>query len=467
MKILLILVLCLASLFYPIYGWGACSWNGNTGTVSSPYGASDVQACIADASSKTGQVIIQIPNSTVTWSSGITVNMSSGFSNVNRLTIKGQNDCFVDGNDIPTACGTNVAKFYLNYTGKEGKAFRLAHLRTAGTSGVRIDGDGKSWRIDHIFWDTVTGYTSARLIWIAKGNTGWLTEGLIDHNYVLNPVGGSFVHSQPAVDGGNLEWMTGVQLGTSHAVYLENNKIVQSAGGKYLTDNNGASRWVIRYNEINDTYVAGHDPSTGGFRGALKAEIYNNTFNLVKSGNCFVLYRGGAVGVFFNNTINDSFGGCPTIYIELTTYRNSSAQGWPAACSNTSGKMYLATSTTYPASCSSGAGCINTDGSASSPSGYPCRDQIGVSGNDQQVGGGQPFLFWNNTYNGSDITVSVGVDSSSYIVSGRDYCKHATTMPTTCNSIVQTYTPYTYPHPLIEFWDNPGPSPPANLRISN
>jgi hypothetical protein len=435
---------CALFLFMPQLALAACSWTGNTGTVASPYAATDVADCVTDASGKTGAVIIQIPDSTPTHSATITVNMSSGFTNVTGLTIRGQNDCTMDGNGIPTACGTVITTFKVSYTGLEGKAFRLAHLQVEGTSGVSIDGNGKSWRIDHIFWNHVTGMSSARIIWIGKGTAGWLTEGLLDHNYILHPVWGSFVHYQPTADGGNLEWMTGPELGTSHAVYLENNKVVSDLGGWYFTENNGASRYVVRYNEIHNATLAGHDYSTGGFRGSFKIEVYGNTLNYDITGNCYVINRAGANGVFFNNTITWSGAGelCSGSQ-DFNIFRRVSN----TECASTSGKATLATSATYVDTCESGDGCINVDGTGS-PDGYPCRDQVGVSGNNPQVGGGAPYLLWNNTKNGGAITVGATAD---YVVADRDYCLHATTLPATCNSITtSTYWPgaYTYPHPL-------------------
>jgi hypothetical protein len=454
------------SMLIPVKSWAACSWVGNTGTVASPYSATDLAACITAASGKTGDVVINIPNATVTHSSGQTVNMKTGFANVTSLTIRGQNDCTLTSNaspsfDYPTSCGTNIANLVISYTGKEGKAFRLAHFRATGTSGITIDGDSKSWRFDHIYWDTVTGYSSSRIIWVGKSVATELTEGVIDHNYVKDWAWGTFIHYQPAADGGNYEWITGAQLGTSHAIYFENNKFYSTGNGYYITDNNGPSRWVFRYNHVTNAYIAGHDAQVGGFRGALKLEAYNNTFVSTGSGNCYVMYRSGANGVFFNNTITGTWCSYPLYF---ANYRNDGAYGWPSACSNSSGKMYLATTANYPAACSSGTGCVNTEGLVGSPNGYPCRDQVGVSGNNPQVGGGQPFLFWNNKINGSDASSQVGVGyGSTHIVLNRDYCTTATTMPASCNGVTTTYTPYTYPHPLAT-GDSPKtgvPSPPT------
>jgi hypothetical protein len=198
----------------------------------------------------------------------------------------------------------------------------------------------------------------------------------------------------------------------------------------------------------------------------MKAEVYENVFHYTTSYNGYwIFFRVGSVGVFYNNTITKDAGADLANGIALAIYRTYQAGGdpWDALCGSTSGNAILDTVNNYPQQCSSGTGCIKMDGSASSPNGWPCRDQIGVSGNNPQVGGGNPFLIWNNTINGSPIGVEFGSSNPAYIVSNRDYCIHNTTLPATCNSIgTSTYWPgpYTYPHPLQVL-----PSPPKNLRI--
>lgn len=155
-KIIFVTVLCMSFSCLSEKTWAACSWSGNLGTVASPYTISDVQDCVGDASSKTGNVTVDIPDSNTTWSSSVSVDMRSGWTSVTGLTLRGQNDCSLFSNaspsfDYPISCGTNINNFSLNYTGKEGKDFRLAHFRATGTSGITIDGDGKSWRFDHFF----------------------------------------------------------------------------------------------------------------------------------------------------------------------------------------------------------------------------------------------------------------------------------------------------------------------------
>jgi hypothetical protein len=49
----------------PVYA--ACTWEGNTGTVASPYASEDVNDCVNDASSRNDDIIINIPESNPTW----------------------------------------------------------------------------------------------------------------------------------------------------------------------------------------------------------------------------------------------------------------------------------------------------------------------------------------------------------------------------------------------------------------
>lgn len=416
----------------------------------------DVQTAINSAAD--GDTVV-IPDGTCTWSSGITVDQSSS---PKTLTIQGQNACSVDAKDRPTSCPTTITNFALSYTGLEGKAFRLSNFGITGgtaTDLIYIDGTGKSWRIDHIYFNTVT--STSRIIYIHEEDTGTgYTYGLIDSNTIINP-GNNFIHLQSA---NNYGWMRSLDLGGPDALYFENNTYTMSAENASIaiTDSNGPGRFVIRYNDITDGWIQAHDAIVGNFRGVRKWEIYNNTFTYDANGNWWVTQPRGGTGVMFNNTISDPLGVTMTAGAQLTVYRTYQLGGdpWDNYCSNSSGNAYLDTSNNIPADCSSGTGCISKDGASSSPSGYPCRDQAGFDGNNPQVS--RPFLFWNNTKNGHSMTVDVPAASSTYIVNNRDYCIAATTMPSTCNGVTTIYSPYTYPHPLRQ---GSTLSPPSNFRI--
>lgn len=418
---------------------------------------SAVQAAVNSAAD--GDTVV-IPDGTCTWTSGITVDQSSSRKS---LTIRGLHDCTVDAKGRPTSCQTNITNFFLGYTGVDGKAFRLSNFRMIGGNVgnlISIRGTGKSWRIDHIYFDTVAA--SSRIIYINEVGATDVTYGVIDSNTIINP-SNTFLHYQPD-NGGNYGWMRPLDLGGPDALYFENNTYRRDSESASIavTDSNGPGRFVVRYNDITNGWIQAHDAIVTNHRGVRKWEIYNNTFTYDAKGNWWVVQLRGGTGVMYNNTISDPYGATASWSAQMTIYRAYQTGGdpWDTLCSNSSGKAYLDIATQYPLDCSSGTGCINKDGSSSNPSGYPCRDQTGVDGNNPQVGGGRPFLFWNNKKNGNPMTVNVPAESTNYIVQNRDYCIATTTMPSSCNGVKVNYTPYTYPHPLAQA----ATLPPRNLR---
>ena len=103
--------------------------------------------------------------------------------------------------------------------------------------------------------------------------------------------------------------------------------------------------------------------------------------------------------------------------------------------------------------------------------GWPARDQIG-RGQDEWVWtednpyppqSSEPAYFWNNKLEtGEDLPVYVRDGGEIHIKQNRDYY---VSVPR------PGYTPYTYPHPLIQEWEENGPPPPpatpSGLRIRN
>lgn len=424
----------------------ACSWSGNTGTVASPYAVTDVAACVTDASSKTGAVIIQIPNSSATWASTLTVNMQSGFTNVTSLTIRGQNDCtMATTTDMvpsamnftyPTACGTTINNMALSYTGKEGKAFRFAHFTITGTVGFVVDGgDGKSLRIDHNYWNGATANNGTNLIrYFNLSGMSLLIEGVIDHN-----------HFAPAQTGynevwftqtyGNATWVAPFDLGGDSAMYIESNKITYQ-DNSYFSDNNGGDRRVVRFNHVTNGILSGHDLEMpwAGFRGSRKMEVYGNYWDSTEE-----IFDWGGNGVIFNNTLVKAM---DWVDVRFHIFRLQPVTGALPTCATTSGENILTNVNDYPRegdpttkiyNCTIGVGgCARMDGTTASPTGYPCRDQWGVdsegiAGNENPTAAGKPFYIWGNTRQGGAITVSVDADSQAYMVENRDWYRSPAT----------------------------------------
>lgn len=369
---------------------------------------------------------------------------------------------------------TNIVGARFSVTVPNGKNWSIGGFTTSGTAGIDVTGNSKSGRIHHITWSTVTGAaTAGRIIWI-QPSSGF-SIGLVDHNTFNSPQSIQF-HVREE-NSGNATYMRPLDLGGPDAWYVEDsafNHTVLNISAP-VTDCEGA-RFVFRHNTVSTSYIEMHDAVTDGLRGCHKWEIYSNTFTTVDIGLCtYIGIRGGA-GVVGDNvfTILPS---CAPILFQL--YRRNHAPGgvW-ALCSSSTGKACLATKSGNLVSCTTDANCGGVTGACQlidgtgSPSGYPCRDQLGTDGNAPQFIA--PVLVWNNK-TAANVQQPPDNDSSygggTYMVEGRDFCVGPTTSsaddatkPTSCAGKATPYTPYTYPHPLQG--GNVAPKTPTNLAAN-
>ena len=269
-------------------------------------------------------------------------------------------------------------------------------------------------------------------------------------------------------------------LGGADAVYIEDcTFLFESWKASAPTTDCEGGNFVFRYNSATNVYLEMHDAIIVNLRGCRKWEIYENEFIVTDSdAQYWGLHLRSGTGVVFNNTWNGKPGADP---IAIALYRTYQTGGdpWDGLCSDSSGKACLGTDGTYSRQCSSDAdcggsvgSCVDIDGSSESPSGYPCRDQIGRGeGNPQES---VPALFWNNKYCNTypcTPTTYAGINKVSgglYYIADRDYCVNLDSdMPTTCNGETVSYTPYTYPHPLRQAGVGIKPQPPQDLRLIN
>lgn len=182
------------------------------------------------------------------------------------------------------------------------------------------------------------------------------------------------------------------KLGTSDALFFENNTINVTTGGNppHFIASNSHSKYVVRNNVFNYKkslwdIVDAHGACEVKGRGSATWEIYNNTFNIIASMSRVIHLRGGQ-GVVFNNSFAGSY--TPSQPITVTDY---------AVCNGPCTQ-----------SCTT----------------YPCPDLINHA------------YFWNNKIRTSPVNP---VNScSGFIKLNRDYFIGA--MP--------EYVPFTFPHPL-------------------
>ncbi len=400
-----------------------------------------VQTAITAAND--GDTVI-IPGGSCTWGSGIST--SKG------ITIQGA------GATGPGATIITGGGFDMDVP--EPKSWRITGIGWTGTTGIGVYGTSKSWRIDHNAWSNMMGRVDDRNIWIEPDCD--YTSGVIDHNTFFNvmpnPGAGQAVviHVRSNCARGNGDWIRNMPPGSAmYHVFIEDNVFNDSTwSGDVINDCEGGGSMVVRYNKIQNQYVQTHDAEVVGIRGCRAMEVYENNFTVVN--NCFVpiALRGGRE-IVFNNTLGGAAATSCSKFVAYVTYRTYQTGGDPWNICGVNSGSFCAGTGASPRSCTSDAGCggqpgscIKKDGNSTNPSGYPCRDQLGVEGNNPQVV--VPSLFWNNKRNGVHQTpgLQTNLANGAYNLINRDFCD-GLVMPTSCNGTVTTYRPYTYPHPLV------------------
>jgi hypothetical protein len=366
---------------------------------------------------------------------------------------------------------TNIANGGFHMDAPSGKVWRVSGLTVTGTGGVSVEGYAKGWRVDHIKFDNVSGFAAGRIIWVNPSEGGY-TTGLVDH-VEFNAPKSIQVHVREQRGGGNDSYMRPLGLGGTDAVYIEDSIFYHPTlnTSSPVTDCEGGGRFVFRHNVVTNAYMEMHDAIIDQLRSCRKWEFYDNTFRLTGAGGspagnlqgqCALIAMRGGTGVTFNNKF-EQLPDCGAMLLDLYRTYQTAGDPWNARCSTSTGKACLNSATAMPQSCSSDANCggtagscVSIDGPGASPSGYPCRDQIGTDGNAPQVSA--PALFWNNTYNGQQVAPDVNT-GGAYLAKGRDFCDGGATKPASCNGVTTTYQPLAYPHPLAI--DAPRPKPPT------
>ena len=120
--------------------YGAVSWSGNTCTITGDATVAQITDCLTGATNgivaqgKTGEITIQLPADTQTWTSGMSIDMrNAAYINVTNLIIRGAGttptgstkgsakQTIIDG-------GTGLTSPAFKMTIPAGKKFRLSNI---------------------------------------------------------------------------------------------------------------------------------------------------------------------------------------------------------------------------------------------------------------------------------------------------------------------------------------------------
>lgn len=366
----------------------------------------DVQAAVDSAE---GGDVVRIPEGSSTWTSRLEI------TDDKRITLYGS------GQDATVISSDTLVPSSLINMGSSGSRVTNMGFRLANDNGNGITVRGEGWRIDHCRFDNVIEHIIEGVSVRGYSSEGGCPVGVVDHC--------EFNNTRALVVGdaslmANSIWAEPLGLGTNNAVFIED-CVFNYTQFSNAIDANYGGRYVFRYNIINDAYIEAHSLQ-GTERATRSWEIYNNTINQVERNMWAPFFLRGGTGVVFNNTITGDWSSGPAIVVD--NRRTFEALGEGGMCDGTS----------------------PWDGNEDS-TGYPARDQIGRSTdewlwtdeNPYPPQEHDPFYQWNNTHEGSNINVYVHNNCGIHIQENRDYYN---------NVEKPNYTPYTYPHPLIEEW---------------
>jgi hypothetical protein len=348
---------------------------------------------------------------------------------------------------------------------------------------------GQNWRVDH---NTFINSDSTSKVAVFAASIEELgirpPSGVVDHNTFTGPLR---VLAFDQTDLCHANWAQPLGLGTANAVFVEDNSFIRDSVSANVMDSNTCGRYVFRFNSVTQSNLEVHSIQ-GLHRGPRMWEVYGNSFDARDPWFTAMHIRGGT-GVSFQNHVTGSYSDS-MVFDNVRSFRSPSLP--PGQCDGTS-----------PWDGNEGTGI---------EAGWPCRDQIGRS-TDQSLWtltspyprqASEPAYIWDNTLNGGVSLPSVASNSQIHIKGNRDYYAAAgafdgtagvgsgtlANRPITCstgvgywvmdrgnwnaklpantsgelhkctstNTWTLYYTPYTYPHPLV----NNIPMAPTNLRIA-
>lgn len=239
----------------------ACTWDENTCNVSTCSYSSigtEIDEIQTNSPGKTGEVIIQCPEESITNTQDITINMTSGFSGITNLHIRGYGTTpsGTDSAGRGAADLTSLTDRSIRVILTSGKTFTVSNIKFSGTpnssypygAGLAIYGQGNYNFHHNTFW-----YYSGRLYYVSDAS-----YGVIHSNYEI------FRYQRASFEDkgtyGNASWITGVTLGSANAHYNENNEsmYIPETGTLALPTIVGGAITAINFSVSN-----GYEDATG------------------------------------------------------------------------------------------------------------------------------------------------------------------------------------------------------------
>ncbi len=299
---------------------------------------SDVNTAVNITASINDTVLI--PDGSCSWATGLIVTNKP-------LTIRGQNDCTLDGNGVPTSCPTTITNtsganlMLITTTSTGGYLHRVSSLDigTTGACGsgddrgqIHTRGNSNSLRIDHIKFGTDG---------CLKLKFHEYVRGVVDHNLIPNnnDFGAITQHGKWAGIYTATDWANGLGEGSfsnasnfgGEVLVFEDNTFSRGGGTYvYATDDHTGARNVYRKNRFNNVVMANHGFETGGADyGVRQWEVYNNTFTWTDPATSTLTHSRGGTAIIFGNTGTGSF---DQIY-DMSHYREKSDnRGFAPVC---------------------------------------------------------------------------------------------------------------------------------------
>jgi hypothetical protein len=229
--------------------------------------------------------------------------------------------------------GTAYASQCLHFTATIDIPMRLSKFTLKGigdtttdhSNGIAIEGECKQLRIDHCYFVD----NGAHTIYL---NT---VKGLIDHNIFYNDSVESILIRNNTYQ--NQVWTDFPAIGTSDAVFIEDNDYQFLTVGTHAVTSLNGSRVVFRHNTITSQITGALIDQHGNYeelRGSYSWEIYDNEITCPTTAYiAYGIYLRSGLGVVYNNNFRVAYLNRLTYPIILTNYRSwTSNTSHPAVC---------------------------------------------------------------------------------------------------------------------------------------